>query len=74
MFLPPDPASGQLYSTEKSSKNDEENAFLIELQLREGDRLRFNVIYRELLQLFMVSFRDATHGSQLYLSLVLCRK
>lgn len=52
IFLPPPASSGQLYSVERDVV--EQNALLVEVQLREGDRLCFSAIFRDLMTTFKV--------------------
>lgn len=60
MYLPPDEASGQLLSSKRADSESDlatdggEDVFLIEAQLREGDRLRFSALFREVLKAFKV--------------------
>lgn len=53
IFLPPDPASGQFHCADKAAQQHED-AFLVEAQMREGDRLYHFTLFRELMKRFRV--------------------
>lgn len=60
VYLPPDKASGQLLTSKHADSDSDlatdggEDAFLIEAQLHEGDRLNFSALFRDVLRAFKV--------------------
>ncbi|CAN0265472.1 unnamed protein product, partial [Ectocarpus fasciculatus] len=56
VFKAPNRASGQLFDNSSMGINnddDEPTPFLVEAQLREGDRLHFSALFREIMRAFM---------------------
>ncbi|CAB1117573.1 unnamed protein product [Ectocarpus sp. CCAP 1310/34] len=58
VFKAPDRASGQLFDNSSVGNNNnddgaEQTPYLVEAQLREGDRLHFSALFREILRAFM---------------------
>ncbi|CAM9223852.1 unnamed protein product [Ectocarpus sp. 6 AP-2014] len=57
VFKAPNRASGQLFDNSSTGNNnddgDEQTPFLVEAQLREGDRLHFSALFREIMRAFM---------------------
>ena len=56
VFRAPDRASGQLLDTGNGNSSADENEapFVVEAQLREGDRLHFSALFREIMREFKV--------------------
>lgn len=55
VFRAPDRASGQLLETsnhDNRGDEDEQTPFVVEAQLREGDRLHFSALFREIMREF----------------------
>ncbi|CAM9823455.1 unnamed protein product [Ectocarpus sp. 4 AP-2014] len=58
VFKAPNRASGQLFDNssmgnDNNNDGDEQTPFLVEAQLREGDRLHFSALFREIMRAFM---------------------
>lgn len=53
--MPPDEASGQLCGKQSSQEEVVNDcSYLVEAQLREGDRLHFSALFRDLMKTFKV--------------------